>query len=46
MLKKLLREFGGVDDAFRAASIPDTARAEELALEQWITLANAVGAKA
>ncbi|HTS17300.1 MAG TPA: 16S rRNA (adenine(1518)-N(6)/adenine(1519)-N(6))-dimethyltransferase RsmA [Verrucomicrobiae bacterium] len=43
MLHKLLARFGNVDQAFAAASVPSTARAEELALEQWITMANAFG---
>ncbi|HVM62814.1 MAG TPA: 16S rRNA (adenine(1518)-N(6)/adenine(1519)-N(6))-dimethyltransferase RsmA [Verrucomicrobiae bacterium] len=43
MLHKLLAPFGAVDRAFTAASVAPTARAEELALEQWITLANAFG---
>ncbi len=40
MLHKLLVPFGDVDAAFAAASVAPTARAEELALEQWILLAN------
>lgn len=40
MLHKLLAPFGDVDNAFAAASVASTARAEELAVEQWITLAN------
>jgi 16S rRNA A1518/A1519 N6-dimethyltransferase RsmA/KsgA/DIM1 with predicted DNA glycosylase/AP lyase activity len=40
MLHKLLVEFGDVDGAFAAADVAATARAEELAVEQWITLAN------
>ncbi len=40
MLHKLLAPFGDVDNAFAAASIAPTARAEELAVEQWIMLAN------
>src|SRR5579859_4548452 len=40
MLHKLLLEFGDVDGAFAAAGVAATARAEELAVEQWITLAN------
>ncbi len=42
MLHKLLAPFGDADDAFAAASVASTARAEELALEQWIMLANAL----
>ncbi len=42
MLKKLLVEFGNADKAFTVAAILPTARAEELSLEQWITLANAL----
>jgi 16S rRNA (adenine1518-N6/adenine1519-N6)-dimethyltransferase len=40
MLHKLLSPFGEVDNAFAAASVAPTARAEELAVEQWIMLAN------
>jgi 16S rRNA (adenine1518-N6/adenine1519-N6)-dimethyltransferase len=40
MLHKLLAKFGDADKAFAAASVAPTARAEELAVEQWITLAN------
>ena len=42
MLHKLLAPFGDVDNAFAAASVAPTARAEELAVEQWIRLANAL----
>jgi 16S rRNA (adenine1518-N6/adenine1519-N6)-dimethyltransferase len=42
MLHKLLAPFGEVDDAFAAASVAPTARGEELTVEQWITLANAL----
>jgi 16S rRNA (adenine1518-N6/adenine1519-N6)-dimethyltransferase len=42
MLHKLLAPFGDVDKAFAAASVTPTARAEELAVEQWIMLANAL----
>ena len=42
MLHKLLAPFGEVDGAFAAASVAPTARAEELAVEQWIMLANAL----
>jgi len=44
MLHKLLAEFGDVDKAFAVAAVAPTARAEELALEQWITLANTLEA--
>jgi 16S rRNA (adenine1518-N6/adenine1519-N6)-dimethyltransferase len=40
MLHKLLVKFGDVDKAFAAANVAPSARAEELALEQWILLAN------
>jgi 16S rRNA (adenine1518-N6/adenine1519-N6)-dimethyltransferase len=46
MLHKLLVEFGEVDKAFAAASVAPTARAEELAVDQWILLANALGSEA
>ena len=42
MLHKLLAEFGDVDAAFAAASVAATARAEELAIDQWIVLANSL----
>jgi 16S rRNA (adenine1518-N6/adenine1519-N6)-dimethyltransferase len=42
MLHKLLAKFGDVDKAFTAASVAPAARAEELALDQWIMLANAL----
>lgn len=42
MLRKLLVGHAGVDEAFRAQGLPVTARAEELSLEQWIALANAL----
>ena len=42
MLHKLLAEFDKVDTAFVAASVPSSARAEELSLDQWIKLANAL----
>jgi 16S rRNA (adenine1518-N6/adenine1519-N6)-dimethyltransferase len=42
MLPKLLVEFDKVDVAFAAASVPSSARAEELSLDQWIKLANAL----
>ena len=45
MLKKLLVEFGDVDKAFAVAAISSTARAEELSIEQWITLANALSSE-
>lgn len=44
MLRKLLAGDEGVADAFHAAGIADTARAEELSIEQWIALANALRA--
>ena len=42
MLRKLLEEFGLTEENYRAAGAEPTARAEELSLEQWIRLANAV----
>lgn len=42
MLHKLLAPFGEVDNAFAAASVAPTARGEELTVEQWIRLANAL----
>ena len=42
MLHKLLADFGDVQEAFAVASVAPTARAEELALDQWIMLANAL----
>jgi 16S rRNA (adenine1518-N6/adenine1519-N6)-dimethyltransferase len=42
MLHKLLAGFGDVDKAFVAANVAPTVRAEELTLEQWIILANAL----
>jgi 16S rRNA (adenine1518-N6/adenine1519-N6)-dimethyltransferase len=42
MLRKLLISFGDVDAAFAINSISPVARAEELSLEQWIALANAL----
>lgn len=42
MLHKLLANFGEVDQAFAAASVAASARAEELAVDQWIMLANAL----
>ena len=41
-LHKLLVPFGDADKAFAAASVAPTARAEELAVEQWIMLANSL----
>jgi len=41
-LKKLLAGRARLDEAFAQAGIPVTARAEELSLEEWITLANAL----
>jgi 16S rRNA (adenine1518-N6/adenine1519-N6)-dimethyltransferase len=46
MLHKLIAEFGDVNAAFAAASVASTARAEELAIDQWITLANSLRSKA
>jgi 16S rRNA A1518/A1519 N6-dimethyltransferase RsmA/KsgA/DIM1 with predicted DNA glycosylase/AP lyase activity len=40
MLKKLLVGCGDVARAFADAGVALTARAEELSLDQWITLAN------
>jgi 16S rRNA A1518/A1519 N6-dimethyltransferase RsmA/KsgA/DIM1 with predicted DNA glycosylase/AP lyase activity len=45
MLHKLLAGFGDVDAAFAAASVATTARAEELAIDQWIVLANSLQSK-
>jgi 16S rRNA (adenine1518-N6/adenine1519-N6)-dimethyltransferase len=42
MLRKLLADYGGVTEGFRVAGVAPTARAEELSIEQWITLANAL----
>ena len=44
MLKKLLAGFRGVERAFAATALSSTARAEELSLEQWISLANEIRA--
>ena len=44
MLKKQLTGFGEVEEAFARLDIPATARAEELNLDQWIALANALAA--
>ncbi|MCX7887639.1 MAG: 16S rRNA (adenine(1518)-N(6)/adenine(1519)-N(6))-dimethyltransferase RsmA [Verrucomicrobiae bacterium] len=43
MLRKLLAGHDGLADALRAAGVSPMARAEELSLEQWIVLANAIG---
>ena len=43
MLRKLIAGYGGLDAAFARAGVAATARAEELSLDQWITLANTVG---
>jgi 16S rRNA (adenine1518-N6/adenine1519-N6)-dimethyltransferase len=43
MLRKLLTAFDGVESAFDSLDISTNARAEELSLDQWIRLANAVG---
>lgn len=40
MLRKLITGFGDVAAAFEHVGISETARAEELSLEQWIALAN------
>lgn len=42
MLRKLLADYEGVTEAFHAAGVSPTARAEELSVEQWIALANAL----
>lgn len=42
MLRKLLTAYGGVAEGLRVAGVSPTARAEELSIEQWITLANAL----
>ena len=42
MLRKLIAEYKGVTEGFQAAAIAPTARAEELNIEQWIILANAL----
>jgi 16S rRNA (adenine1518-N6/adenine1519-N6)-dimethyltransferase len=42
MLRKLLAGYGGVAEGLRVAGVSPTARAEELSIEQWITLANAL----
>jgi 16S rRNA (adenine1518-N6/adenine1519-N6)-dimethyltransferase len=42
MLKKLLAGCGNIEAAFASAEISASARAEELSLEQWIRLANAL----
>lgn len=42
MLRKLLSGFDGAEKAFESLDIPTNARAEELSLDQWIRLANAV----
>ncbi|MBM3859086.1 MAG: ribosomal RNA small subunit methyltransferase A [Verrucomicrobia bacterium] len=42
MLRKLLANYGGVAEGLRVAGVSPTARAEELSIEQWITLANAL----
>ncbi len=40
MLKNLLADFWDIEQVLVSASVPPTARAEELGLEQWIKLAN------
>jgi 16S rRNA (adenine1518-N6/adenine1519-N6)-dimethyltransferase len=42
MLRKLLADYGGVTEGLRVAGVSPTARAEELSIEQWIALANAL----
>jgi 16S rRNA (adenine1518-N6/adenine1519-N6)-dimethyltransferase len=42
MLRKLLADFPGIEPALAGLGVPATARAEELGLEQWIALANAL----
>lgn len=42
MLRKLLAGRAGLETAFAQVGIPSTARGEELSLEQWISLANAL----
>jgi len=42
MLKKQLTGFGNVEKTFARLGIPATVRAEELDLDQWIALANAL----
>jgi 16S rRNA (adenine1518-N6/adenine1519-N6)-dimethyltransferase len=42
MLRKLLAGRAGVENAFAQAGVSSSARAEELDLEQWIALANAL----
>ena len=46
MLRKLLAEFGTTEAAYHAAGVEPTARAEELSLDQWITLTNAIPRRA
>jgi 16S rRNA (adenine1518-N6/adenine1519-N6)-dimethyltransferase len=46
MLKKLIAKFGDVAPAFTQTSLSPAVRAEELSLEQWIALANALAAPA
>jgi 16S rRNA (adenine1518-N6/adenine1519-N6)-dimethyltransferase len=45
MLRNHLTGFDNLDRAFAAAGVLLTARAEELSLDQWITVANAVSPK-
>jgi len=42
MLRKLLANYDGLTESLRVTGIAPTARAEELSIEQWITLANAL----
>jgi 16S rRNA (adenine1518-N6/adenine1519-N6)-dimethyltransferase len=42
MLRKALADHDGIGEAFHAAGVEPTARPEELSIEQWIALANAL----
>jgi 16S rRNA (adenine1518-N6/adenine1519-N6)-dimethyltransferase len=42
MLRNVLTQFRGIEAALASSEAPATARAEELTLEQWIKLANAL----
>lgn len=42
MLRKLLGEFAGAEAAMTSIGVTSSARAEELSLDQWIALANAL----
>lgn len=46
MLRKLIAGRSGVDRAFEAVGLAQTVRAEELSLEQWISLANELSEQA